>query len=318
MSGDRVALGIGAGWMREEFELARATLLPPRQADGRDARGSRARSGGRDAGAPRRVLRLRSAGDEARARRCPCRSTLAGTPRSPSPVPPATTAGSGCTTSPRSSWSTVARSIRPARTLALRIARSRSSPRRWRAPSRDLLDEARGRRSDTILTSAWKSARVEQPEPDQAEDLLATTPIDSSAEARSPNLGNVRGDAVGSARVRQGSANLGEVDRGRSDRPEFVGRAGRLHRRRDGRHYRRVDERRHPRADGGGASAAIAALPEGGGGPGALGVCTAAPDVAGASPGSPVRSSNCSDHTGARTLFATSQARSRCRARRSR
>ena len=59
LSGDRVPLGVGVGWMREEFDLARAALRAPRRPHGRDDRGAAHAVARRHGRAPRRALRLR-------------------------------------------------------------------------------------------------------------------------------------------------------------------------------------------------------------------------------------------------------------------
>ena len=64
LSGDRVTLGVGVGWMREEFAAARATLRAARRAHGRDDRGDAQALGRRHGRAPRPLLRFPAPPDE--------------------------------------------------------------------------------------------------------------------------------------------------------------------------------------------------------------------------------------------------------------
>ena len=93
LSGDRVELGIGMGWMEEEFDAMGVPVRQAGQARRRDARGAAQALDGRGGRAPRRALRHPAARDAAGAHRADRASTSAAPRRRPCAGPPATTAG---------------------------------------------------------------------------------------------------------------------------------------------------------------------------------------------------------------------------------
>ena len=100
LSGNRVSLGVGIGWCREEFELLGQDFTTRgRRTDEALALMARAVAAGLDR-VRGRVLRRAAAGHGADAHRARSRSSSAASPRSPSAGPPATTAGSATSTRP--------------------------------------------------------------------------------------------------------------------------------------------------------------------------------------------------------------------------
>ena len=101
ISGGRVALGVGMGWMAEEFAPDGAALRQAGQAGRRDARGA-PQAVGRRAGSSTTASSTTSTGSRARRRPATCRCTSAASPSRRCAGPPATTAGSATCTRPTS------------------------------------------------------------------------------------------------------------------------------------------------------------------------------------------------------------------------